>query len=97
MSSSKGILTFFIKHKGKGKGKGKVRPRTGNEGPGGKKRYRTTLTLTTAPARAGGQRHALVALPPRNMKKKIYQYIKTLYTKKICFPGLHPARCWLTT
>ena len=42
----------------------KVHLRAGPEVPEGEYRYISTLSLTSALDGAGGQRHALVALPP---------------------------------
>ena len=51
----------------------KVHPRTGHEGPKGEQMYSSTLPSTSALDGVGGQRHALVALPPRKDPVPIVQ------------------------
>jgi hypothetical protein len=55
------------------KGKGKVHPRTGHEDPEGEERYSSSLSLTSALVGVGGQRHALAALPPGNIRHPSYR------------------------
>jgi hypothetical protein len=46
------------------KSKSKVHTRAGHEGPYGEYMYTSTLSFTSALDGVGGQRHALVAIPP---------------------------------
>jgi len=70
----------------KGEGKGKVHTQTGHEGPHEEWRYSSTVSLTLALDGVGGQRHALVALPPGKTRYPLYMRLRGLQGR--------PGRVW---